>query len=210
MTNNSNNSKANTILILISVVAIVIAAFSGVGYTLSKSDFTNKIAIEKQRTTKQKKENKVALLAKQDQIDSLKTKINGAENNTTQSADQNIDKDSSTVINEFINVIISNRGAKQMRSDLKDLATLNVIQQIAPENVNEKYDNPGQQSKKTIESTKIYKNTDQDSHEYYVVYNYSIGEQKLKTRLVIQLGVQKDKTVITKAQYDMQNTANDD
>ncbi|KGB13841.1 hypothetical protein KY41_10955 [Latilactobacillus sakei] len=62
MTNNSNNSKANTILILISVVAIVIAAFSGVGYTLSKSDFTNKIAIEKQRATKQKKKIKLHYL----------------------------------------------------------------------------------------------------------------------------------------------------
>lgn len=203
-------SSVNLVLVGITLVSFIIASMSGFAYMASKSNFKSQLANQKNSYQQKSKNNNIALIAKQNEIDQLKRRISVDNNQKDSTTTATINENAATTIDHFVRTILGGQSAATMRKTLKPLATDDVIQKVAPENVNEKYDNQNQNAKISFQNIQIYQalNSDSQQPQYYVVANYQADKTILKTRMVIELTQQANKALISRATYDMQNTAN--
>lgn len=203
-------SSVNLLLVGITLVAFIIAAISGIAYLASKSDFKSQLANQKSSYQLKRKKSNTALIEKESEIDQLKRRITADNNQKDSNATTASNDNATTTIDHFVRTILGGQSAATMRRTLKPLATDDVIQQIAPENVNEKYDDQNQKTKISFQSIQIYQalNSDSKQSQYYVVANYQADKTVLKTRMVIELTQQANRTLISRSTYDMQNTSN--
>ena len=205
-------SSVNLLLVGITLVAFIIAAMSGVAYLASKSDFKSQLANQESSYRLKRKKSNTTLIEKENEIDQLKRRISADNNQKDTNQATTINDNAKTTIDRFVRTILGGQSAETMRRTLKPLASDDVIQKIAPENVNEKYDDQNQKTKISFQNIQIYQslNSANKQPQYYVVANYQADKTVLKTRMVIELTNSTGQSKISNATYDMQNSSNGD